>query len=163
MAACVERNLWAEPADLKRCIRRGGACVGNRLDFCRKGRIGVVMGRRFKAAAGHRAHLANCGALGGASVNRDAANQRSPTSCQQLLSRPLPSPSARSPPGVQAVRKQKRRKNPRPRGAVAKPPKLAEAQPEARVTKRERLFDSPQSAGGRQHRRNDAGDKVAAA
>ena len=40
--------------------------------------------------------------------------QRSPTSCQQLLSRPPPGPSARSPPGAQAVKKQKRRKSRNP-------------------------------------------------
>ena len=88
--------------------------------------------------ASHRARLADCGALGGASVNHDAANQRSPTSCRQPLSRPPPSPSARCPTGVQAARKRKRRKSPIP--PPRKPPKPAEAQREERVTKQERLL-----------------------
>ena len=54
------------------------AGVKNRLDFSGKGRIGVVMRRRLSAAASHRARLADSGALGGASVNRDAANPTEP-------------------------------------------------------------------------------------
>ena len=50
-----------------------------RLDFCRKGRIAMCAGRLTCSPAGAlRARPATCGALGRASVNSDAANQRSP-------------------------------------------------------------------------------------
>ncbi len=50
-----------------------------RLDFCRKGRIAMCVGRWIWLPAGAlRARLAMCGALGRASVNSGAANQRSP-------------------------------------------------------------------------------------
>jgi hypothetical protein len=50
-----------------------------RLDFCRKGRIAMCVGRGIWLPAGAlRARPAICGALGRASVNSDAANQRSP-------------------------------------------------------------------------------------
>ena len=58
--------------------------------------------------------------------------------------------------------KAKARQNPRA-PAVAKPPKPAEAQREGHVTKQGAHVDSPQSTGGRQHRRHDAGDELAAA
>jgi hypothetical protein len=51
----------------------------NRLDFCRKGRIAMGAGRwTWPPGETLRARLAMCGALGRASVNSDAANQRSP-------------------------------------------------------------------------------------
>jgi hypothetical protein len=50
-----------------------------RLDFCRKGRIAMCAGRLSCSPAGAlRARPAICGALGRASVNSGAANQRSP-------------------------------------------------------------------------------------
>ena len=50
-----------------------------RLDFCRKGRIAMGAGRwTWPPGETLRARLAMCGALGRASVNSDAANQRSP-------------------------------------------------------------------------------------
>ena len=64
-----------------------------RLDFCRKGRIAMCVGRWIWLPAGAlRARPAICGALGRASVNSDAANQRSPNPC-----RPFPSRSPRTP------------------------------------------------------------------
>jgi hypothetical protein len=51
----------------------------NRLDFCRKGRIAMGAGRwTWPPGETLRARLAMCGALGRASVNSGAANQRSP-------------------------------------------------------------------------------------
>ena len=50
----------------------------NRLDFCRKGRIAMGAGRwTWPPGETLRARLAMCGALGCASVNSGAANQRS--------------------------------------------------------------------------------------
>ena len=50
-----------------------------RLDFCRKGRIAMCVGRWiWLPGETLRARPAMCGALGRASVNSDAANQRSP-------------------------------------------------------------------------------------
>ena len=51
----------------------------NRLDFCRKGRIAMGAGRwTWPPGETLRARPATCGALGRASVNSGAANQRSP-------------------------------------------------------------------------------------
>src|ERR1700680_2017854 len=50
-----------------------------RLDFCRNGRIAMGAGRwTWPPGETVRARLAMCGALGRASVNSGAANQRSP-------------------------------------------------------------------------------------
>jgi hypothetical protein len=55
----------------------------NRLDFCRKGRIAMGAGRwTWPPGETLRARLAMCGALGRASVNSDAVNQRSLTPCR---------------------------------------------------------------------------------
>ena len=70
--------------------------------------------------------------------------------------RPVSTPRAS---GEKAKASQKPRSTP----AAAKAAKPAEAQREERITKQERLLTSTQSAGGRQHRRNDAGHEVAAA
>ena len=117
-----------------------GAGVENRLDFCRKGRIGVVMGRRFRTVASHMARLADCGALGGASVNHDAAN---PTELNimsaatiETATRSKRPVSIRHAGGEKAQASQKARSSP----AVAKPPKPTEAQREERVTKQERML-----------------------
>src|ERR1700738_5092299 len=51
----------------------------NRLDFCRKGRIAMGAGRwTWPPGETLRARLAMCGALGRASANSGAADQRSP-------------------------------------------------------------------------------------
>src|SRR3984893_14967165 len=51
----------------------------NRLDFCRKGRIAMGAGRwTWPPGETLRARPMICGALGRASVNSGAANQRSP-------------------------------------------------------------------------------------
>ncbi len=68
----------------------GESCRGVRirLDFCRKGRIAMCVGRWIWLPAGAlRARPAICGALGRASVNSDAANQRSPNPCRPFPSR----------------------------------------------------------------------------
>ena len=50
-----------------------------RLDFCRKARIAMWVGRlTCSPADALRARPATCGALGRASANSGAANQRSP-------------------------------------------------------------------------------------
>jgi hypothetical protein len=67
----------------------------NRLDFRRKGRISVCVGRwTWLPADTIRARLAACGALGGASVNSDAATQRSPPPCRRFPPRGLRTPRA---------------------------------------------------------------------
>jgi hypothetical protein len=66
-----------------------------RLDFCRKGRIAMCAGRLTCSPAGAlRARPATCGALGRASVNSDAANQRSPNPCRPFH-REIPEPQER--------------------------------------------------------------------
>ena len=67
----------------------------NRLDFRRKGRIAVCVGRwTWLPDDTIRARLAVCGALGGASVNSDAATQRSPTPRRRFPPRSLRTPRA---------------------------------------------------------------------
>jgi hypothetical protein len=68
----------------------------NRLDFCRKARIATRVGRWTSPPAGAlRARPAMCGALGRASVNSDAGNQRSPRPCRSF---PLRSPGTPTAP-----------------------------------------------------------------
>jgi hypothetical protein len=66
-------------ATLTRTDASSAPRLKNRLDFCRKGRIAMGAGR-WTWAPGEtlRARPAMCGALGRASVNSGAANQRSP-------------------------------------------------------------------------------------
>ena len=86
------------------------------------------------------ARLANCGALGGASVNHDAANPTEPN----IMSAATIETSTRSKHPVSTRRasgeEAKAPKKPKSTPAAAKPPKPAEAQREERVTKQERLF-----------------------
>ena len=68
--------------------RRGSK---NRLDFCRKGRIAMGAGRwTWPPGETLRARLAMCGALGRASVNSGAANQRSPNDVDPFHKIPEP-------------------------------------------------------------------------
>ncbi len=88
------------------------------------------MGRRIKTAAIHRARLADSGGLGGASVNRDAANQRSPTSCQHYYRDHQVQAPGRKRRESKSVAKT------RSTPAVANAAKPAASQREERVTKR---------------------------
>jgi hypothetical protein len=66
-------------ATLTRTDASSAPRLKNRLDFCRKGRIAMGAGRwTWPPGETLRARLAMCGALGRASVNSGAANQRSP-------------------------------------------------------------------------------------
>jgi hypothetical protein len=75
----------ARPAGQAFLTEMSQSCRGVRirLDFCRKGRIAMGAGRwTWPPGETLRARLAMCGALGRASVNSGAANQRSPVLCR---------------------------------------------------------------------------------
>src|ERR1700730_2548289 len=131
----------------------------NRLDFRRIVRIGVVMG--WPSQSCPRARPAICGALGRASVNSGAAIQKEPKT--------MSTPSIEKAPHIESTGPKKRSaKSPRRRkvtsaAAAAKMrPKTDEPQVE-RVTKQERLLTPAESSRGGEHRRDDAGDRLAAA
>ena len=167
---------WPNPfcgGDALRCDRQ-------QLDFCRKGRIAMCVDRWIWLPAGAlRARPAICGALGRASVNSDAANQRSPNPCRPFPSRspvtlraPHPKREAPNQTGRPGARSRLPRPPPRNRRGLLKskaervaagktPVKIDQPQVE-RVTKQERVLTLLPTGGG-QHRRNDAGDRLAAA
>src|ERR1700732_2938606 len=73
LGASSPTNASAATRDAKPRMPR----LKNRLDFCRKGRIAMGAGRwTWPPGETLRARLAMCGALGRASVNSGAANQR---------------------------------------------------------------------------------------
>jgi len=112
----------------------------NRLDFRRKGRIAVCVGWRTRLRADPlRARPAMCGAWGRASVNSDAATQRSPRQCRPLPSR---SPTILSaPPRGTGAPNRTRQLVPRsgpPRPTPRSPPTSTRPQPKRRAPRRTR-------------------------
>jgi Protein of unknown function (DUF3489) len=107
-----------------------------RLDFCRKGRIAMCVSRRTCPPGDMlRARLAICGALGRASVNSGAANQRSPRLC-----RPFPSRSPGTPRAPHPRRGAPNRIRHLGAAAGAKSPSKADEPQVDRVTKQERVL-----------------------
>ena len=129
-----------------------------RLDFCRKGRIAMCVGRWIWLPAGAlRARPAICGALGRASVNSDAANQRSPNPCRPFPSRSpatlrAPHPKREAPNQTRRSGARSRLPRPPPRNrrgllnskaervAAAKTPVKIDQPQVERVTKQERVL-----------------------
>ena len=88
--------------------------------------------------SGPWARLAVCGALGGASVNDDAANQVEPT-IMSRIPRETSSKSKR-PTSDRRASGEKAKGSPKPRSTHAKTPMSPEANREGRITKHERLL-----------------------
>jgi uncharacterized protein DUF3489 len=93
----------------------------------------------FRTVASHMARLAYCGALGGASVNHDAANPTEPN----IMSAAIIETATRSkhPVSTRRASGEEAKASQKPRSAPAvKLPMPAEAQREERLTKQERLL-----------------------
>jgi len=98
-------------------------------------------------AASCRARLAMRGALGGASVNPDAASHRSPRMSTVVVE--SSSKSTRASRSKNGAAKAKPTPNPRrPRIGAGKPPKLEAPQDQVRVTKQEQVLSLLRRSGG---------------
>ena len=107
------------------CLQLSCRGVRIRLDFCRKGRIAMCVGRWIWLPAGAlRARPAICGALGRASVDSDAANQRSPNPCHAFPSRsPRDLESTAPKKGSAKSNTSSRRRGPSTAATAKKPPR----------------------------------------